>query len=559
MGHDQPPSSPKSSPPSSLVRELASLRILAESLRDELEELRESQQLLETSRDDYVEIHDRAPLPLLTLGKDGTIRSANLAAAELFAQERSSLILRSFRSFLHDADCARVFEHFGRRSQGARAACEARLLLSDGSVAPVQIWSRASWRRPGVQHITLIDLRERELDAWEKSQLGELARRARAENESKDHVIAMLSHELRTPLTPVLAATSALRNAPALSDELRHVFDVIDRNVTTEARLIDDLLDATGIAQGKLRVVRQPLDVHALLNECVESMRAQAELKGVSLSCVVAAERAFAEVDALRMAQVFTNLLLNALKFTPPGGQVCVRTWNTEQQALAIEVQDDGIGFEPTQAAQLFNAFERLEGARESGLGLGLAIAKGFVELHEGKISASSLGPHRGARFVVELPTVAATATTAAAALPPRPVPRRSGESSVVPRLHILLVEDHADTAYMLRALLEEYGYAVTSADSVQSALAVDLTPIHAIISDLGLPDGSGHELMQKLERTAGQPAIALSGYGMAADIENALKAGFQLHLTKPVDFTRLLEALGSLLGEPAAAEQDTA
>jgi CheY-like chemotaxis protein len=314
-------------------------------------------------------------------------------------------------------------------------------------------------------------------------------------------------------------------------------------------------MDATGIARGKLRLVREPRDVERLVQECIDSSRPQAELRGIHLSFVPAAERPFVAGDGLRLRQVFLNLLTNALKFTPPGGQVWVRTRSGEGGLLAVEVQDDGVGFEPAHAPQLFAAFERLAcgPSDPGGLGLGLSISKGLVELHDGRISASSLGPHRGACFVVELPEVERPLQSATIIPPPLELPPVVSASGTVPRRRLLVVEDHADTAEMLRTLLEERGYAVVTAESLKRALAIDVSCIDAIICDLGLPDGSGTELLRALPRDADRPAIALSGYGMAADVENARQAGFDLHLTKPVDFERLLQALESLLGRSSA------
>ena len=526
-----------------------------DALRTELDELREAQSLLESSRDDYVEIHDLAPVVLLTLGKDGTIRSANLAAAELFEQERSRLITRKLSGFVHEQDRQRLAEYLGQGS-GSRRGCELRLMLANGGVAPVQLWARSSWRRPGVQHVTLLDLRERELDAWEKRQLLDVARQTRAALDSKDQFIAMLSHELRTPLTPVLAAAAVLKNAPGFSNHERDLCSVIERNVAAEARLIDELLDATGIARGKVRVQRRPLELHALVQECVDTITPQAEHKGISLRFLPAAERSWVNGDALRLRQVVSNLLTNAVKFTPPGGQVCLRSWNSGEQ-LALEVEDDGVGFEPQQAAQLFTAFERLEGApaNQAGLGLGLTICKGLVELHGGHVTASSPGPHRGARFVVQLPSVMAPV---AAEPPTQGEPERLAKvtSDVVPRRRILVVEDHGDTADMMQELLEAHGYSVVPADSIAAARAVDLSRIDAIISDIGLPDGSGFELLSTLQRESGQPAIVLSGHGMPSDIKRSELAGFDRHFIKPIDFGELLRALDDLLSRSRRGQQ---
>lgn len=528
-----------------VIAEVERLRASEELLRDENAELLESQILLEESRDDYAELYDLAALAQLTLAANGIIRNANWAAAELFELERNLLIRRSFRTLVHTDDRSRLVRLAAVSPVGPAPSREVRVVLPSGTVVPVEIWARPSARRQGLLHLTLLDLRSRERDAWQREELIASERSARLASNSKDQFIAMLSHELRTPLTPILAAASKWESSAELSEDVRRAFRVIRRNAVAETRLVDDLLDATGILRGKLRIARRATDLHTLLSDCVESFKTDAETRSVRLIYAPEADQHVTWADPLRLRQVFTNLLKNALKATPAEGSITVRTWSSASR-VAVEVEDTGVGFEPGEAARLFVPFDQLGRDSESGggLGLGLAISKGIVDLHEGVLSALSPGPGRGSRFVVELALSVEQELPSAPRIPTEP-PRAS---ALVRRYRLLLVEDHDDSAEMMQELLESEGYAVVRARSVAEALAVDISSIDAIISDLGLPDGSGHALLKGFEKAPLPPAIALSGRGMQADLEASAAAGFELHLTKPISFESLLESLSSVL-----------
>ena len=269
----------------------------------------------------------------------------------------------------------------------------------------------------------------------------------------------------------------------------------------------------------------------------------------------------FARVDPARLMQIFWNLLKNAVKFTPRGGEIWIRSWVDESAALAVAFRDSGRGIAPEVLGQIFDAFE--QGGRQvtrefGGLGLGLAISKAIVELHGGTIAAASEGLGRGSLFTVRLPLVAAPPTPPAPRLQP-PAAERGAPAADVP-VHLLLVEDHADTANILTRLLRRAGFHVTIARTCAEALAMAAAapheldgtgqagPIQLVISDLGLPDGTGHELMHELRVKYGLRGLALSGYGMEEDIQRAREAGFVQHLTKPVDLDDLLSTIRGLI-----------
>jgi PAS domain S-box-containing protein len=361
---------------------------------------------------------------------------------------------------------------------------------------------------------------------------------AESANRAKDAFLAALSHELRTPLNPVLMAATALEADPRWPPDLRDELRMIRRNVELEARLIDDLLDLTRITQGKMSFHLEMVDAHAKIRHAVEICRGEARAKQLRLDLELRARRHRVRADAARLQQVVWNLVKNAVKFTPEGGSVTVRTEDAGADTLRITVADTGVGIEPDLLPRIFAAFEQGGPAttrRFGGLGLGLAISRAIVEAHGGTLSASSPGPGRGATFCVELGGATDPDAEAAAAAP-------AEEAGPARPLRVLLVEDHADTARVLARLLSRAGHEVTTASGVAAALErASAVPLDLLICDLGLPDGSGLEVMRRLRPL---PGIALTGYGMEQDVRRAHEAGFLAHLTKPVDFAELDSAI---------------
>jgi PAS domain S-box-containing protein len=400
---------------------------------------------------------------------------------------------------------------------------------------------------------TCTDIHEQKLLQEALAAAREEAERA---NGAKDEFLAALSHELRTPLTPVLLATQLLEQDATLSEEGRDDVRMIRRNVEIETRLIDDLLDLTRVTRGKLVLDRTPTDVHDVLRHAAETSRDDAfREKRLRLVFDLAAAEHWAAADAARLGQVFWNLVKNAGKFTPADGTITLATRNPAPGRLAVTVADTGVGIDPGVLPHVFNAFEQ-GGAdvtrRFGGLGLGLAICKSLTDLHGGAIAAHSEGTGRGATFTVELPTVeqpgppeprghARGAARAAAAA--------AGEAPPV-RPRLLLVEDHEHSGRVLSRLLSGMGYEVQWATGRAAALAAAAErPFDLIVSDLGLPDGSGHTLMRELRDRHGLRGIALSGYGMEDDVARGRSNGFVEHLVKPVSAEKLDAVIRHLLG----------
>ena len=422
------------------------------------------------------------------------------------------------------------------------------------------------------------ELRDAKVSAEQARAAAESASRA------KDQFIAVLSHELRTPLTPALAAVSMMEADMRLPGETREDLAMVRRNIALEVRLIADLLDMSRVLSGKMHLEKRPTDLAKTIREAARIVSCDLDAKGQTLTLDTPGAPYLAFADAGRLQQVFWNLVRNSIKFSPERSRIAIRARlvpvehcplvakacpvgmgdcplpeadNGDGQPrgrnLVVEVIDHGNGISPDMLKRLFTPFEqeRTE-CTVGGLGLGLSICKSVVELHGGTISVSSEGVGRGATFTVRLP-VAQCPLSAAVTQPEqsRAILTDKPLENSNPQLMILLVEDHADTARIMRRLLMAEGYDVTVAGCVAEGLAaVDAASPDLLISDLGLPDGSGLDLIRQLLAQGRRiPAIALSGYGTPADIEKSKAAGFAEHLTKPLNSVELLTAAIARLG----------
>ena len=370
-------------------------------------------------------------------------------------------------------------------------------------------------------------------------------------NAAKDKFLALLSHELRNPLTPVIAMVGELEASSPQSPQIRQALEVIRRNVELEARLIDDLLDVTRIAKGKLQLSFEVVSAHEILRRAHEICREDIGAKNIETVFQFDAEDIYVEGDPARLQQVFWNLIKNSVKFMPANGRITIATQNPAPQEIVIKISDTGIGIETDQINKIFNAFEQGQSSitrKFGGLGLGLAISKTMVDAHRGKITVESQGKDKGATFAVKLKTV------------PAPILRGDGadgeptldseqKRSAARERRILVVDDHADTCTGMKMMLERRGYQITVAHSADQAMEkAHAQNFDLLISDIGLPDRSGYELMEELRGSKGLRGIALSGFGMESDVVKARAAGFSDHLTKPINFERLDEAIQNLL-----------
>ncbi|HEV2292825.1 MAG TPA: ATP-binding protein [Tepidisphaeraceae bacterium] len=365
-------------------------------------------------------------------------------------------------------------------------------------------------------------------------------------NKAKDQFLAVLSHELRTPLTPVLATVNLMEKWPDLPQQVRVEIGTIRRNVELEARLVDDLLDMTRIARGKVALHAEVVDAHSLIRQSIHTVQKEIDRKGLDLLTSLRAARHEIWGDPTRLQQVLTNLLHNAVKFTPEGGSIAVRTTN-EREQFKLVLSDTGIGIEPDVLPHIFNPFEQGErtlSRQFGGLGLGLSISKTMVELHQGSLTAASEGRGKGATFTLMLDALPSVPEGPAVAPAQEPPAHRKGS-------RILFVEDHDDTRRVMGALLQGLGYTVTTAATVAEAIEIaERAEIDLLVSDIGLPDGTGHDVMRHLGQR-GIKGIALSGFGMEDDLRRSSEAGFETHLVKPVT----IQALEGAVRRVAATE----
>jgi PAS domain S-box-containing protein len=374
---------------------------------------------------------------------------------------------------------------------------------------------------------------------------------AESANIAKDNFLATLSHELRTPLTPVLATLNIWEADTDLPETLVRDVEVMRRNIELEARLIDDLLDLTRIAKGKLPLNLETADVHALLTAVTTMYQSDIRAKRLKLELKLDAPQQFVRGDPARLQQVFWNILKNATKFTPEGGKIEISSHNDSEGRVQLLFRDTGIGMTEEMVARLFHPFE--QGSAEmirqyGGLGLGMAISRALLDAQKGEINAQSEGPGKGSTFTVSLGCVPAPDQQASS--PARQRPNRDGQRI----LKILLVEDHADTARVMSRLLRGMGHEVRVADSVAGAMESARQPFDMLLSDIGLPDGTGLELIQQIRQQYGDkfPAVALTGYGMEDDIAKCKAAGFNDHLTKPMSVQKLELVIQRVAMQPA-------
>jgi PAS domain S-box-containing protein len=469
---------------------------------------------------------------------------------ELFGSRAASdqragrtLVIRDVDRELAEEDGAVMFNAIGIK---AIICCP---LIKGGRLAAMMAVSQDTPRDWTAGEISLVkDVVDRSWAFIERARADREQRLARdaaeAASRAKDQFLAVLSHELRTPLTPVVMTMSALENDAELPARLRDDVSMIRRNIALESKLIDDLLDLSRVTSGKLRLNIHPTDLHDLARHVVESCRSDAQEKNLRLTLDLAATHSWVRGDPARLQQVLWNLLRNAIKFTPAGRGITVRTSDAAGgEQVRLQVIDEGVGIAPKVLPKIFDAFEQGDpqvGRSFGGLGLGLAIAKMVAELHGGRLWAESPGPGQGATFTLELHT----------GTPDRRP--RAGENGMpaasAAGVRILLVEDHPDTARTMRRLLSASGFNVTTAGSVADGLRLATQEqFDLLVSDIGLPDGTGYDLMEQIRATRRLPGIALSGYGMEDDIRRSLDAGFAMHLTKPVDIQLLEQAISTL------------
>ena len=401
----------------------------------------------------------------------------------------------------------------------------------------------------------------------ERLQLLESERAARSQAERasrmKDEFLATLSHELRSPLNAVLGWTQILRTGKLNVEELNHGLDTIERNARAQAQIIEDLLDMSRIISGKVRLAVEQIDLPAVLNESIDTVRATANAKSIRLQSVVDPRGGPISADPDRLQQVFWNLLNNAIKFTPEGGQVQVLLERVKSH-IEVSVSDTGEGIAPEFLPYVFDRFQQGDASttrRHGGLGLGMAIVKQLVELHGGNVRVQSDGIGKGTTFTVHLPIIAAYSESDEERSQSRATSRENQPLPDVSlaNVHVLVVDDAADARELVKRLLEMAGARVSMAGSSSEAMERILAGRpDVLVCDIGMPGEDGYSLIRQLRvleesRESVLPAVALTAYARPEDRTKAVRSGFQNHLAKPVEPAELLAIVSSLAGRRVA------
>ncbi|MES1241289.1 MAG: response regulator [Acidobacteriota bacterium] len=382
-------------------------------------------------------------------------------------------------------------------------------------------------------------------------------------NRMKDEFLATLSHELRTPLNAILGWAQVLRSGKVDAPTSERALEAVERNARAQAQLISDLLDVSRIITGKLRLELRPVELPRILDAALDSVRPASEAKGIQIRVFPGQVSGPFVGDPDRLQQVFWNLLSNAIKFTPQGGAVEARLSHAGDSA-ELTVSDSGIGIQPAFLPYVFDRFRQAEGTttrHHGGLGLGLSIVRHLVELHGGTVAVASEGEGKGATFTVRLPIRLGAEAARAERRGEEPDPERSplNDPEILAGLRLLVLDDEADARELLVTALEQHGAKATAVASVPDALeALDRERFDVLVSDIGVPGEDGYSLIRKVrargaDRGGNLPAAALTAYARTEDRVRALSAGFQMHLSKPIDPAELVATIAVLAGRQAS------
>jgi len=479
--------------------------------------------------------------------------------------ETLEITLEKILARLHPNDVALHDQSIERAiTEGIEHNVEFRVIWEDGSIHYLAARGRAVFNEAGVAlHLTgiALDISDRVRAEGERQQaevqrlqlMQEQTAREQAEaaNRIKDEFLAVLSHELRSPLNPILGWSKLLQSGKLDKNKTAQALATIERNAKLQSDLIEDLLDVSRILQGKLSLNVRSVNLALIIRAAIETVHLAAEAKSITVEATLNSEVGKVSGDTTRLQQVIWNLLSNAIKFTDPGGQVAVRLKQVGNQA-EITVSDNGKGIPPDFVPYVFDYFRQENGGttrKFGGLGLGLAIVRHLVELHGGTVQVSSPGEGLGAIFTVKLPlmNVQPAITDDCLSLEP---------SLGLEGVQVLVIDDEIDSREFVAFVLEQAGAKVTTAETASEGFALlTQSPPSVILSDIGMPDMNGHTLMRQIrallpKQGGNVPAIALTAYAREIDQQEALSAGFQIHLSKPVDPEQLIKAIAQALGK---------
>ena len=502
-------------------------------------------------------------------------------ALNLLVTERRPLRLSEADELLHDAGSSNsVLSFLGAPIFSAADVCGwvyliNKLQAEDFSEADERLvvtlatqvaiyYENARLYRDAQHHATELQLEitERKQAEEERAQLliSEQAARAEAEkaNRTKDEFLATLSHELRTPLSAILGWSHLLRTEQLEQEQVLRAFETIERNARAQAQLIDDLLDVSRIITGKLELKLSPVDLSPAIEAAIDSVRPTFEAKAIIFETALESAACLVRGDANRLQQIFGNLFSNAVKFTPRGGRVSVKV-QRDDLYVQIAVSDTGIGISAEFLPYIFDRFRQADGSTtrmHGGLGLGLAIVRHLVQLHQGVIAVESPGKGKGTTFTINIP-LAPTAAAEESANGEQPLVKSEdfGNSKALAGLRILVVDDEGDSRDLITAILTRYGSEVKCSESTSEALRTfqDWNP-DLIVSDIGMPDEDGYSLVKKLRKLKSRhakqvPVVALTAYATTEDRAHALTAGFHIHVAKPIEPEVLVKSIAAAAG----------
>ncbi|MBL0420032.1 response regulator [Ramlibacter sp. AW1] len=515
----------------------------------------EAQLRLREANDIYARVVDSLRgYAVILLDERGVVRSWNQAACEIFGLSRTQAIGSPLeRLFTPEDRQAGVPQmELAQAVRRGKADDNRWLMRSDG----LRLWAEGvliPLHGDQGQHTGFCKIvRDATADYRDAEALRAAKEEAERANKAKDRFLAVLSHELRTPLAPIATAAHLLERVATVPEKYRNLLPMIQRNIALESRLIEDLLDLTAISAGKLHLKFETVDMHRVAQTVADMLDAQIQEKHLRLELHLQASHSLIDADEARMQQVVWNLVRNAVKFTPEGGRIELRT-ASEDDIFVLHCVDSGIGIDTEALPRIFGAFEQADqevSGRFGGLGLGLAIARGLVLEHGGRIQASSAGRGQGATFTLRLPLhQARTGTDEATGTGALPAPDTQGK-------RVLLVEDNLDAAETIAMCLESFGWRVTHVATCAAALeAANGDSFDVVLTDLGLPDGSGIDVGRALSPRL--PVVALSGYGASPDLRRSAMAGFSGHLVKPAQPDDVHAALQKALRNREAAGSD--
>jgi PAS domain S-box-containing protein len=568
-----------------LSNSLEELRISQEVLHQQNQELLEAQVALDVERQRYRNLFEFAPDGYLITDTNGNIQNANQAACLLLKVSQPSLMGQPLPLYVTEAERCAFYAELDRLPQIGRiqewvtqlqpcgaSAFDAALTVTTvsdatGTVVSLRWLVRDITERKQLEaaqlRATLAEMSNQALEA-EIAQRKQLEQELRQQakflhqaNTLKDEFLAIVSHELRSPLNAILGWAQMLGSRQLDGTMMARAVETIERNAKVQVKLIEDLLDISRIIRGSLHLNIRPVNLVSVIRAAIDAVQLAVTAKNIEILPVLDESASLVSGDSDRLQQIIWNLLSNAIKFTPRQGQIEVRLERVASNAV-ITVRDTGQGIDPAFLPYVFDRFRQAERAttrHHNGLGLGLAIVRQLVEMHGGAVAADSLGEGQGATFTVQIPLMAV-----------RIVPDE-GETSTseevngfalphsLSNVYVLVVDDEADNRDLLSVVLEGAGATVRSAASVNEALQVmQQSQPDVLVSDVGMPEQDGYALIRQVrehefDRGGMVPAIALTAYSREEDRKQLLEAGFQLHLSKPVEPTALVAAVVSQVG----------